>query len=184
MEKKFPKSKNDRVFLHGKCPICGGNVMVTALGYKCTNTHCSFFIKGVICDRRIRANEVEDFLQNRNIPIDGFYRRDSNVSFPSYLRFSKEKGTFLDSYVGTCPVCGGDIRIGKKAFNCSNFTAREHPCRFFIYRNISGHEMSFSEICQILNNGVTDSPLQFLDESGKPFYRKIAFDPVKNIIQI
>ena len=172
-------TRNDRMFVNGKCPVCGKRIMVTSLGYKCENPNCNFFIKGVICDRRIRTSEIEDFLNNRNVPIDGFYRRDCEMSFPSYLRFSKEKGAFLDSFVGKCPVCGGDIRIGKKAFNCSNFSDSANPCSFHIYRCISGHEMTFSEVLQILQQGATSESILFLDDKGKPFYRIIEFDHTK-----
>lgn len=175
------KGKSDRTIIDGRCPVCGGNVMVTAMGYKCTNPNCHFFIKGVMADRRIRRQEAEDFLLGRNIPIDGFYCFDSKTSFPAYLRYDPAKGTYLDAYVGKCPVCGGAVRIGKKAFNCSNYNSQDNPCHFFIYRNIAGHEMSYNEVREILSQGCTGNALQFYDNQGKCYLRKVAFNPKKNI---
>lgn len=170
--------KGGRVRIDGKCPSCGGDVVITALGYACDNPDCDFFIKGVMGDRRIRQQEAEDFLNGRNIPIDGFYRFDKEVTFPSFLRFSPDKGVFLDSRVGTCPRCGGTVRIGKKAFNCENFSK---GCKFYVYRNISGHEITYEEISQLLSQGKTSKPITLFDPEGNTSQKRIAVNKKKNI---
>ncbi|MBR3729517.1 MAG: type IA DNA topoisomerase [Bacteroidales bacterium] len=170
------ETKGEKVRIDGYCPSCGGDVIITATGYACVN--CDFFIRGVIGDRRIRQQEAEDFLQGKNIPIDGFYRFDKEVTFPSFLRFSKEKGVFLDSRVGKCPRCGGTVRIGKKAFNCENFSK---GCKFYVYRNISGHEISYEEISQLLSCGKTSKPVTLFDSDGNTSLKRIAINKKKNI---
>ena len=57
----------------------------------------------------------------------------------------------MQSIIGKCPHCGGDIRVGTRAFNCSNYSNQQAPCNFAIWRNIGGHQLSLTEardICE------------------------------------
>ena len=73
-------------YLKGRCPICGGRVKKTSRGFACENhvghkASCSFYILGIICNRKITDEEVEAFLAGKALTLDGFSSNDAFVFF-------------------------------------------------------------------------------------------------------
>lgn len=165
-------------YLDGVCPVCGGRVKVTSKGYACENFfkhgpgHCNFFIGASIGHRVITEEEAENFLQGKQQILDGFTSKQGK-NYSSLLTLTPEGKAWLNSEVATCPKCGGTIRVGSKAFNCSNYNTPDISCKFSIWRRICGHDVTPEEVRQLCDNGETDEVLHFYKENGSQFDKKL-----------
>lgn len=162
----------------GSCPLCGGNVVKTSKGYKCENNtgespKCTFFINGLVGNRRMSDQEISLFLQDKEILLDGFATKEGKT-FTTILRFSLDGKISMDSTVGKCPNCGGDIRVNSRAYGCANYHHPERPCGFTVWRNVAGHNISLAEIRELLSNGAFSSPVEMFNEEGNKFSKVIA----------
>lgn len=169
----------------GNCPVCDGKIIKTCKGYCCQNSvgenpSCSFFIPGVICNRYLKDDEVKTLLSEKNIPLDGF-SNNNKVIFSSILSLSGSSVN-INSKVTLCPKCGGDIHIGQKAYNCSNYSNTEHPCNFMIWRSLGGHSVTPDEVREICENGITDKQIEMYREDGTIYRRHIGLSPQKDKI--
>lgn len=170
----------------GRCPLCGANVVKTCKGYRCENNiddtpKCSLYLNGVIGNRKMTDEEISMLLERREIMLDGFATKEWK-SFPTVLSL-KDDGTLdMNSIIGKCPRCGGDIRVGAKAFNCSNYKNADNPCEFVIWRNIGGHLLTLDEVRQICANGQTTEPVAMFREDGFKFNKKLGLSPDKTQI--
>lgn len=77
--------------------------------------------------------------------------------------------------IGVCPKCGGDIVENDKGYGCANWKESDGGCKFVIWKNMSGRDMSAEEVKQILENGHTDGYLEGFTskKTGKPFSAKV-----------
>ncbi len=110
----------------GRCPKCGANVVKTCKGYRCENSigenpTCSLNINGILGNRKMSDEEISELLANRRIMLDGFMSKEGKA-FPTMLELADNGDVLMQSIIGKCPHCGGDIRVGNRAFNCSNST--------------------------------------------------------------
>ena len=85
----------------------------------------------------------------------------------------------MESVVARCPRCGGEIRVGAKAFNCSNYHQEGDPCGFVIWRNIGGHLMTLDDVSEICADGVTSHEVEMYGENGAVYRRKLGLSPDK-----
>lgn len=136
------------------CPKCGGRILVTRQGYACENEliknpTCNFFVGNKLSNRFIHEEEVRDYIEGKEKILDGFMS-NAKVPFSGYLRQNEEGGTDISVKVGKCPNCGGEIRVGYRAFNCSNY---KKGCTFNIFREFSGHPMTVREARELLRKG-------------------------------
>ena len=167
----------------GRCPFCGGNVVKTCKGYRCENNtdeapKCCLYLNGVIGNRKMSDEEISTLLEKREVMLDGFATKEWK-SFPTVLSL-KDDGTLdMSSIIGKCPRCGGDIRIGAKAFNCSNYKSPTNPCEFVIWRNIGGHLLTLDEVRQICTDGQTTETVEMYREDGFKFNKKLGLSPDK-----
>ena len=145
----------------GRCPKCGGNVVKTCKGFRCENSigdnpSCNLNINGILGNRKMSDDEITELLTNRRIMLDGFMSKEGKA-FPTVLELTDNGEVLMQSVIGKCPNCGGDIRVGNRAFNCSNFTNQTSKCEFSIWRNIGGHQLTLTEALDICENGITSA---------------------------
>ena len=110
----------------GRCPLCGGSVVKTCKGYRCEhnigdNPSCVLNINGIIGNRKMGDGEVAELLEKRRILLDGFATKEGKT-FPTVLELADDGAVNMRPVIGKCPHCGGDIRVGSRAFNCSNYS--------------------------------------------------------------
>ena len=161
----------------GRCPVCGGNVVKTCKGYRCENNtgedgKCGLFINGVIGNRKMADSEVAELLEKRSILLDGFATKEWKT-FPTVLVMAADGSITMESVVARCPRCGGEIRVGAKAFNCSNYRQEGSPCDF------AGHLMTLDEVREICADGVTSHEVEMFGENGSVYRRKLGLSPDK-----
>lgn len=133
----------------GCCPLCGGNVVKTCKGYRCEHNigeqpSCVLNINAIIGNRKMEDDEIAELLEKRFILLDGFATKEGKT-FPTVLELTDDGAINMQAVIAKCPHCGGDIRVGSRAFNCSNYGNQEAPCNFSIWRNIGGHQVTLAE---------------------------------------
>lgn len=187
---EFPFNENNLEKLNTPCPVCGGTVYVYSKGYGCKNLHetnengdkvCQFWLSKTICSREITKSEAEDLLRNGETDfLDGFTNNNGN-NFTSKIVLRDGQVVF-DSVVCKCPKCGGDIRIGNKAYNCSNYKIT--GCKFSIYREIKGHKLSPDEVKMLCEERQT-SVIEFKSKDGsKTFTGQLTLNDDFNVVKL
>lgn len=173
-------------YLNGRCPLCGGRVKKTAKGYACEhhlepNGGCTFYVNGILCNRKITDEEVEDFLSGKHLALDCFSTNEGKV-FSSTLVLNSRGSVSLESRITKCPVCGADVHVGQKAYNCINYGNWTHHCGFSIWRNISGHSVTPDEARQICEEGQTRNVLELYKDDGTVYYKRLGLSHDHNQI--
>ena len=174
-------------YLQGRCPVCGGRIKVTGKGYACENFfkkddgHCNFFIGSTICNRVITEEEAENFLAGKKQILDGFCSK-AGKHFSSLLSTTVEGKVMLNSTICQCPQCGGEIRVGARAYNCSNYSKEDVKCQFSVWRTIDGHEVTPDEVKQLCDKGETDEVIHFYRKDGSQFDKKLKLEDGKTIL--
>lgn len=145
-----------------RCPNCGGKVKETQKGYVCENyfvegsqsEKCQLYIPKAICERFISEEEVLEVLEKGHSEVlDGFVTQDRE--FSAYLTVGQGGSCKLDSAVCKCPKCGGTIYCGSKGYTCGNYSNPAVQCRFVVWRNISGHNMTMDDVRTLCTHRTT-----------------------------
>lgn len=145
--------------LQTPCPFCSGEVLVFQSGFGCENFHkkeekCKLWINKTIAKRELETEEVEELLTNGRTQFLSGFENNSGNEFTTQLVLNQDGGLDFDSVVCKCPKCGGDIRIGNKAYSCSNW--KEKKCDFSIWREIAYREITPIEARSLCENKATD----------------------------
>lgn len=157
------------------CPRCGGRMLVTRQGYACENelkseATCNVFVPNKIANRFIYENEAKDYLEGKGKILDGF-QSNSKYPFSGFLHMDPEGHTSVVSKIGKCPNCGGDMLVGLRAFNCSNFKS---GCTFNIFREYYGHSLTAKEVKELLEKG--EVVINCTDTYGNIFSYRLTID--------
>jgi hypothetical protein len=168
-----PHFKNE--VLQPKCPVCGNDVEVLGNGYACVDYHkkdksenriCNVYIPKTIAGRSISVHEAETLLNGgKTLFLDGFINKN-NKPFLSRLFLNKNGGVSFDSILCKCPKCGGDMYVGEKAYNCSNFRKEDIKCNFSIWREISRREITPDEAITLCEEKITPTLSGFSNKDG------------------
>ena len=182
-EKPVRSQKRMEKKIIGRCPLCGGNVVKTCKGYRCENNiaeqpTCVLNINGIIGNRKMSDEEITELLEHRFILLDGFASKEGKT-FPSVLELAQDGAINMQSVIGKCPHCGGDIRVGTRAFNCSNYSNQQAPCNFAIWRNIGGHQLSLTEAREICEKEITSNELEMYRDDGTIYRKRLGLSPDK-----
>jgi predicted RNA-binding Zn-ribbon protein involved in translation (DUF1610 family) len=166
-------------YLKHPCPKCGGKIVLNKIGYSCENffteSKCDFNISYEIGGVKISQSIAETILSGKKTDFFTFLNRHS-VPFQSCLRIINNNVAF-DSFVCLCPKCGGNIRTGTKAYNCSNQNNEEIKCDFHIWNEMYGRTISPSEVAVLCSHKITDVLNDFSKKNGnEKFSAKIIID--------
>lgn len=180
---KFIRNMDSEKKIIGRCPFCGGNVVKTCKGYRCENNtgehpSCVLNINAIIGNRKMNDGEIAEFLEKRRILLDGFSTKEGKT-FPTVLELADDGAVNMQSVIGRCPHCGGEVRVGTKAFNCSNYSNQEAPCSFAIWRNIGGHQLTLEEAKELCEKNITSSELEMYREDGSIYRKRLGLAPDK-----
>jgi DNA topoisomerase-3 len=169
------------------CPLCGGDIVVTAFGYGCANykkedeNSCRFSI-GKMAEKSLPESQVRRLLtEGRTDTIRGF-KSKSGKKFDARVALSKDetgkvtglKFDFDDVEPVTvkdvvCPLCGGKIAVTPFGYGCTNYKKDdETSCRFMIGK-IAGLKLKESQVRELLTLKKT-APIQgFVAKTGMLF---------------
>ncbi len=167
----------------GPCPCCDAPVMRGRTGYGCSKwkSGCKFVLPGVLWGLEISPVLAREILIHKRsltphgIEVDG-------VRQFAFLRFDKKGKPAYDiaeaatkaqdgaESLGACPVCAGDVVVGKKAYGCSNW---KNGCRFVVWKVIAQKEITPEVVQQLLTAQVTETLSGFTSKAGKSFDAKL-----------
>lgn len=160
---EFANNSDNLTLLDAPCPICGAPMAIFNNGYACMNYHemdengekkCNLWINKTIAGRLISQEEVEQLLlEGQTDFLEGFTSNSGN-DFSSRLVINDEGAVSFDSTICKCPKCGGDIKIGNKSYNCSNW--KTQGCNFTIWREIAYRKITPEEVKQLCENKATE----------------------------
>ena len=168
--------------LEHHCPACGGNVEELLTGYACENYNkhddsgyrkCNLFIPKVIASREIPPQAAEILLQGKETPFMTGFRAKSGDEFTSRLVLQKDLSVSFSNNICKCPKCGGNIYVGKKAYNCSNYRNENIKCDFVIWREMLGRQITIEEAVELIENKETKLLSGFHDKEGNLIERKL-----------
>jgi predicted RNA-binding Zn-ribbon protein involved in translation (DUF1610 family) len=165
--------------LNAVCPHCGGEIIETANGYACRNyfskdetRKCNIFISKVACNRAISIEEAEQTFNNGYSEVLDGFTENNGKRFSSIITI-KKNGAVLDGRVTTCPICGGDVYPGEKAFNCSNFRNPSVRCGFTIWRTIGNKKITVEQVRKLCGAERRTEKMTFTSRDGKTFDREL-----------
>jgi len=167
----------------GPCPCCHAPVMRGRTGYGCSKWKdgCKFVLPGVLWGLTIPPVLAREILIHKrsltphSIEVDGT-RHFAHLRFdkkgqPAYdVADTAKKAGAAEESLGACPVCAGDVVVGKKAYGCSNW---KNGCRFVVWKTIAQKEITPDIVQQLLKSRVTDTLTGFTSKAGKAFDAKL-----------
>lgn len=169
----------------GPCPCCNAPVKRGKTGYGCSawNDGCRF----VIWDKKtfgvnFTPELVAEFLlHKRTLTPHVIFDESGTQRFASLSLNEKGEISYEvvkdespknpnQESIGTCPVCTGDVVVGKKGYGCANWRS---GCKFVIWKQIARKEISKELAIEILEKKETAELEGFTSKAGKPFAAKL-----------
>lgn len=167
----------------GPCPKCQSPVIRGRTGYGCSQwkSGCKFVLPGVLWGLEINPVLAREILIHKRSltphPVkDGKKSHFAHLCFdkkgkPTYeIAAEAQKAAASDESLGTCPVCSGDVVVGKKAYGCSNW---RNGCRFVVWKTMAQKEIPVNIVQQLLKDQISDVVTGFTSKAGKPFDAKL-----------
>lgn len=167
----------------GPCPCCQSPVIRGRTGYGCSQwkAGCRFVLPGTLWGLEITPVLAREILIHQR-SLTPHPVQDGDASHFAFLTFDQkgnptyevaaaaQKAGDSENSLGPCPVCGGDVVVGKKAYGCSNW---RNGCRFVVWKTIAQKEMTPDIVQQLLQTQVTGVISGFTSKAGKPFDAKL-----------
>ncbi len=111
---------------------------------------------------RVNSGELskEQFLQD--------IAEQVKVNINKFKQDAPEQKIVKSESIGTCPVCGKEIRESSKSWYCSGY-AEEPKCSFTIWKKIANKVLSASDAETLIKNGRTALIKGFKSSQGRKF---------------
>lgn len=166
----------------GPCPICNSPVIRGKKAYGCSawKQGCKFVLPAKHWELQITPQLAREVLSHKRslTPHPIVVRGKSifaNLSLDKKGRLHQEaaeveKKSTNDTTLGTCPVCGGDVVVGSKAYGCSNW---RNGCKFVIWKTMAQREISEDVARQVLKDGISEPLSGFKSKAGNDFEAKL-----------
>lgn len=170
-----------------KCPVCGGDIVVTQFGFGCASYHpgqedsCRFSI-GKMAEKSITESQVRQLLTDgRTETIRGF-KSKTGKRFDARVALNKDeagkvtglKFDFEDLEAKKvkdvkCPVCGGEIEVTPFGFACSNHKKDDPESCQFMVGKVASVKIKEAQLKELLTRGKTDVITGFVAKTGMKF---------------
>lgn len=191
---EFVFEKKEVKEMEMKCPKCNGKVFDRGTFIHCENNsrdNSCFSLPKEYGGKKLSQKVISDLaLKGKTELIDGFKGKSKNT-FPAYLKYNngkleyefperkpiEKKETSL-----ACPSCGGTVLEMEKMYGCSNYSSKN--CKFTVWKNIGGKEMTLELIRDVLEKGQTEKFDGFISKANKPYSAKLKWNPTKKTIEI
>ena len=175
-----------------KCPICGGKILSTSLGFRCEkykplikreSTDCSFFA-GEFMGHKIKANELKTIVSG-GVTEPVVLKNKDKKQFDARLYFNSEEQRISLKFDDNtdvsmnikCPICNGNVMKNKYGYHCENRISKDEGCKFFV-GTIASVLPDEKQIRKLLEQGKTDLIDGFKpkEKGKKPFSAYLVWD--------
>lgn len=111
--------------------------------------------------------------------------RDQMIANKGKLAGMKLGGSSDRPVIGKCPLCGQDVKMGEKSFQCSSNKFRKtddgkfeqtEGCGFSVFRTVAGKKLSEKQGMKLLKDGRTSLIKGMKGKSGKSFDAYVVLD--------
>jgi len=169
-----------------KCPICGGDIVVTPFGYGCSNykkdqpENCRFVI-GQIASVKLKEAQVKQLLtEGKTDVIRGFVAK-TGMMFEAPLRLTEDGQIVFDfpekaqpsETTLPCPKCKKMLKKSQWQYECE--------CGFQIFHTVAKVELSRETMQELFETGRTKEKITgFTSKTGNLFdaYLKLEDDKI------
>ena len=166
----------------GPCPVCNDPVIRGRSAYGCSawKQGCKFVLPQVVWGCPLAPELAREILSHKRSLTPHPIEVDGRKLFAT-LSLDKQGGLHYEpaevakkenneEALGACPVCGGDVVVGQKAYGCSNW---RNGCKFVIWKTVAQKEITVDIARQLLTAGVTDMLEGFKSKAGNDFQAKL-----------
>ena len=89
----------------------------------------------------------------------------------------KERAATGREAIGKCPRCGGTVIEGRKGFGCSRWRQQDGGCRWVIWKDVAGKDLTAAQARELLTAGETKREIKgFKSKAGKEFAARVKLD--------
>ncbi len=188
----------ERDTIVGKCPKCGGNVIVKAKGYFCENAlsdppTCDFKIYKNTYGGNITPDMARELLDHGKTSKPArLYSKGKRRTYSSYLILT-EDGKVIPEFMankenqiqlqhkavssevlGKCPICGNDVVKTDRGYACKSALTDPPTCTFIVETNLYGGNIDDEIMKELLEEGKTEKPVRLYSRSKrKTYYSKL-----------
>lgn len=166
----------------GPCPVCNAAVIRGRHAYGCSDWKqgCKFVLPmehwslaiGPLLAREILSHKRS--LTPHPISVKGKpLFATLSLDKKGKLHFEESevaKKSSEDQLLGVCPVCGGDVVVGSKAYGCSNW---RNGCKFVIWKTMANRDITEEVAKTVLETGCSETLSGFKSKAGKDFDAKL-----------
>jgi len=166
----------------GACPKCGAPVVEGKRGYGCSQwkAGCDFVLWKESLGAQIDPGLARELLGMRHSLKPVPARIDDKPCLAS-LRLEKDGTLRADPVkvqhatagvksLGTCPLCGGDVIVGKQGYGCSNW---KQGCPLILWKTVAKKNITQTLVKTLLTEGRTEPLEGFISKTGKPFTARL-----------
>lgn len=141
----------------GKCPLCGGDMVLGEKSIFCSNwkeKECKSGFPKTILGAKITDNDIEKLLSGKTITKT--LKKDDKqwkqkLALNNFkLEFVKEENVIPEA---ECPICGGSVKITDKYYLCENYKKEPENCTFLIGKEFFKAKITPKDMEKILNGG-------------------------------
>ncbi len=184
----------------GKCPLCGGDVIVKATGYFCENAikenpTCTFKMYKNTFGGTITPDMARELLsEGKTKKKVRLYSKGKKRTYyahlvltpegevvPDFIAEAKDKEknpsqhtAVSEESLGKCPICGSDVVKTDKGYACIKALSDPPQCTFIVEENIYGGKLTDDIMRQILEKGETDEKVRLYSRGKrKPYQAKL-----------
>lgn len=165
-----------------KCPLCGGDIVVTPFGYGCANYRkdqpdsCRFLI-GQIAGVKLKEAQVKELLQNGKTGVIKGFIAKTGMMFDAPLKLTKEGQVAFDfpekpkpvETALACPKCGKMLQKSQWYYECE--------CGFKVSHTVAKVELSEEVMRELFETGKTAKKIAgFVSKAGNQFDTCLKFD--------
>lgn len=165
-----------------KCPLCGGDIVVTPFGYGCANYRkdqpdsCRFLI-GQIAGVKLKGAQVKELLQNGKTGVIKGFIAKTGMMFDAPLKLTKEGQVAFDfpekpkpvETALACPKCGKMLQKSQWYYECE--------CGFKVSHTVAKVELSEEVMRELFETGKTAKKITgFVSKAGNQFDTCLKFD--------
>ena len=183
-----------------KCPMCGGQIVVTSFGYGCSNydrdnpdSSCRFNI-GQIAGVKLKEAQVKELLtKGLTSTISGFKSKKGS-KFDAKLTLGKDQegkitglkfvfeNTDKELEGLSCPKCGQPLIKTYNGYRCKdNVLGQENSCPFFLGK-VAGVTIEEDQFRKLILEKKTDIISGFLSKKGLFFDARLKLDEENKVV--